>query len=296
MNFKTTRNRFLLLWLCCITLFAFLVWIEPKTGQYYGNYIGIIIFLGIVFFWVALVSEAVRNDKETNIRKLRVKFIIGLSALPIAGIVAFLIYKTQGGEYLSRLPRQKNNTQDLVDCYIDGMPVKATKANCAELSKRTTQTPTYQPTAPIITQQPVDTNSMVDCDAGKCGHIQLKEDVCSASICCEYGKDKYKLVYSQESCDVLLEKSEYRYTELVLSDRRFNCRADQVDSISSLASKTESAKERLDDCTKEADGIYSSCTESCASKKYNYCSTQRALWYSFGEDYTKLRNDYCYLK
>ena len=137
---------------------------------------------------------------------------------------------------------------------------------------------------------------MVDCDAGKCGHIQLSSTVCSASICCEYGKDKYKLVYSQESCDALLEKSEYSYTEVVLSDRRFSCRADYADSVSSMANKMESAKKHLDDCMKEADVVFSSCTEGCANKKYDYCSTQRDLWHSFGDDYTELRDEYCYLK
>jgi hypothetical protein len=100
------------------------------------------VFLGVLFFLGMIVLLMIRH--------VWARFIVGGSFLLFISVIAGLILS---GSFNTT----QSEAEELIDCYINGIPIKATHANCQQLSIQPTVEPQQviqQPAQVRVIQQP----------------------------------------------------------------------------------------------------------------------------------------------
>jgi len=143
---------------------------------------------------------------------------ISLAIATALVLVLVLLYAAFGFDPIKPVEIQE---PVLIDCFVSGKQIKATKDTCKELSKKVTQPqptpkPTPQPTnyVPPSPPQIVDTDPIILCENEKCGDRNVRDSVCETSTCCEISDGNWKWVESQSLCYQMQKDNEEKELEI----------------------------------------------------------------------------------
>lgn len=172
---NSTTKVSLIIWIICCSMFAVAtIFSQTNSPTFMAATTLFAVPIGAVTFLAMWVSAIQQKQKGllSSVSLYSVGVFLFLIVLPILILNLQPDYSTQ---------KSTSASQDLIDCYVDGVPIKATRSNCAELSKKkepqvvVQQPKPYVQVAPPPKIEPIDNRvECTKCDTNYFGKVVCK--------------------------------------------------------------------------------------------------------------------------